>query len=89
MKTNLEGNTFHFICHVSGGGVDHARDARSDDGHLDQHGRQVKIPCFFAIFPRTQVRKNTIRDGGSTAQETAYTFYTFDTVDMVYTVDTV
>ena len=32
------------------------------------------------------MKKNTIRDGGSTAQETAYTF---DTVDMVYTVDTV
>ena len=35
------------------------------------------------------VYKNTIRDGGSTALETAYTFDTFDTVDMVYTVDTV
>ena len=71
MKTCLKkGNIFHFICHVSGWGVDHARDARSDDGHLDQHGRQVKIPrffcnffkgrsrfpVFFAIFPRTPIQ---------------------------------
>ena len=51
IKTFLKGNIFHFICHVSGWGVDHARDARSDDGHLDQHGRQVKIP-FFCNFSK-------------------------------------
>ena len=57
MKTCLKkGNIFHFICHVSGWGVDHARDARSDDGHLDQHGRQVKIPRFFLQFFQGQVK---------------------------------
>ena len=31
-----------YICCL-GGGVDHAWNARGDDGHLDQHGRQVEI----------------------------------------------
>ena len=35
------------------------------------------------------MKKNTIRDGGSTALYAAYTVDTFDTVDMVYTVYTV
>ena len=37
----------------------------------------------------TNIMKNTIREGGSTALWTADTVDTVDTVDMAYTVDTV
>ena len=33
--------------------------------------------------------KNTIRDGGSTVLQTAFTVHTVDHLDMVYTVDAV
>ena len=45
-----------------------------------------KIPSYF--LHKVQ-RKNTIRDGGSTALYAAYTVDTIYTVDMVYTVNMV